>query len=72
LKKYIEDGEEPFQFRIDLRNINQLLTPIDQGLQTLEGRNVTCSDVFTIFIGIAIGYFTMRVSHSTAYPPDLF
>jgi hypothetical protein len=56
LKKYIEDGEESFQFRIDLRNINQLLTPIDRGLQTLEGRNVTCSDVFAIFIGITIGF----------------
>ena len=30
--------------------------PIDQGLQTLEGQNTTCSDVFSIFIGIAIGF----------------
>jgi hypothetical protein len=35
---------------------NLLLTPIDQGLKTLEGQNTMCSDVFSIFIGIAIGF----------------
>jgi hypothetical protein len=56
LRKYIETGPESFTFRIQLHHINLLLTPIDRGLQTLEGQNTTCSDVFAIFIGIAIGF----------------
>lgn len=45
-----------FAFRTQLHNINMLLTPIARGLQTLEGQNTTCSDVFHIFVGIAIGF----------------
>lgn len=33
-----------------------LLKPIARGLKTLESTQVTCSDVFTIWIGIAIGF----------------
>ncbi len=33
-----------------------LLTPIDRGLETLEGQNTTCSDVFFVYVGIAIGF----------------
>ena len=56
LRKYIETGPESFTFQIQLHHINLLLTPMDWGLQTLEGQNTTCSDVFSIFIGIAIGF----------------
>jgi hypothetical protein len=56
LQKYIETGPESFTFWIQLHHINLLLTPIDQGLQTLKGQNTTCSDVFAIFIGITIGF----------------
>ena len=45
-----------FAFHTQLHNINMLLTPIARGLQTLEGQNTTCSDVFHIFIGIAIRF----------------
>jgi hypothetical protein len=33
-----------------------LLKPISRGLKTLESSLVTCSDVFNIWIGIAIGF----------------
>lgn len=39
--------------------MNQLLTPIAHGLETLEGQNTTCSDVFHIYIGIAVNFVTM-------------
>ena len=56
LQGYNETGPESFTFRIQLHHINLLLTPINWGLQTLEGQNTTCSDVFSIFIGITIGF----------------
>ena len=56
LHKYIEPGAESYKFLSDLHNINLLLTPIACGLKTLKGQNTTCSDVFNIWIGIAIGY----------------
>lgn len=36
--------------------IDALMTPITRGLTTLEGQNTTCSDVFSIYVGIAIGF----------------
>jgi hypothetical protein len=39
--------------------VNQLLTPIARGLETLEGQNTTCSDVFHVYIGIAVNFVTM-------------
>lgn len=56
LRKYIETGPDSLTFRGQLYQINLLLKPVARGLQTLEGQNTTCSDVFSIFIGIAIGF----------------
>lgn len=56
LHQYIENGPTLYQFLSDLHNINLMLSPIARGLKTLEGQNSTCSDVFNIYIGIAIGY----------------
>jgi hypothetical protein len=56
LQKYIQPGPDSYKFRTELHHINMLLTPIDRGLQTLEGQNTTCSDVMAIFIGIVIGF----------------
>ncbi|KAJ7855067.1 hypothetical protein B0H13DRAFT_1903287, partial [Mycena leptocephala] len=55
--KYFE-ANSPAQlgFRLQLYNINMLLKPISRGLKTLESSQVTCSDVFNIWIGIAIGF----------------
>ena len=39
--------------------MNQLLTPIARGLETLEGQNTTCSDVFHVYIGIAVNFVAM-------------
>ncbi|KAJ6582800.1 hypothetical protein B0H10DRAFT_1962377 [Mycena sp. CBHHK59/15] len=39
-----------------LFSINMLLKPISRGLKTLESTQVTCSDVFNIWIGITIGF----------------
>ena len=55
-RRYIEPGAEPYKFLIDLHNINLLLTPIACRLKTLKGQNTTCSDIFNIWIGIAISY----------------
>ncbi|KAJ6608185.1 hypothetical protein B0H10DRAFT_1816329 [Mycena sp. CBHHK59/15] len=38
-----------------LYNIN-MLKPISRGLETLESSQVTCSDVFNIWIGLGIGF----------------
>ena len=56
LHKYIETRAESYKFLSDLHNINLLITPIACGLKTLEGQNTTCSDVFNIWIGIAVSY----------------
>ncbi|KAJ6569997.1 hypothetical protein B0H10DRAFT_1713172, partial [Mycena sp. CBHHK59/15] len=44
------------EFRLQLYNINMLLKPISRGLKTLESSQVTCSDVFNIWIGLGIGF----------------
>ncbi|KAJ7601673.1 hypothetical protein DFH06DRAFT_1025246, partial [Mycena polygramma] len=52
------DNDSPAQylFCLQLYNINMLLTPIARGLKTLESSQVTCLDVFNVWIGIAIGF----------------
>ena len=59
LQKYILPGPNSLRFQLDLHNMNTLLTPIAHGLETLEGQNTTCSDVFHIYIGIAINFVSM-------------
>jgi hypothetical protein len=36
--------------------IGRLLNPIARGLKTLEEQQVTCSDVFFIYIGLAVAF----------------
>ncbi|KAJ3982258.1 hypothetical protein F5890DRAFT_1444888, partial [Lentinula detonsa] len=56
LRKYIALGTDRLRFQIELNHIDALLQPIARGLTTLEGQNTTCSDVFYVFVGIAIGF----------------
>ncbi|KAJ7898237.1 hypothetical protein B0H14DRAFT_2332265, partial [Mycena olivaceomarginata] len=57
LKQYfVNDSPAQLKFRLQLYNINMLLTPVARGLKTLESSQVTCSDVFNVWIGIAIGF----------------
>ncbi|KAF7980497.1 hypothetical protein HWV62_37998 [Athelia sp. TMB] len=56
LAKFFTPGPDSWKFQSQLHQINGLLTPIARGLETLEGQNTTCSDVFSIFVGIAIGF----------------
>ncbi|KAJ7435662.1 hypothetical protein B0H11DRAFT_2366700, partial [Mycena galericulata] len=53
---FVNDSPAQLRFRLQLYNINMLLTPIARGLKTLESSQVTCSDVFNVLIGIAIGF----------------
>ncbi|KAJ7230968.1 hypothetical protein B0H12DRAFT_1029740, partial [Mycena haematopus] len=53
---FINDSPAQLTFRLHLYNINMLLKPIARGLKSLESSQVTCSDVFNIWIGIAIGF----------------
>lgn len=59
LRKYILPGPDSLRFQLDLHNVNCLLTPIARGLETLEGQNTTCSDVFHVYVGIAINFVFM-------------
>lgn len=52
---------------MQLAQITLILTPIARGLQTLEGQNTTCSDVWIIFTGIAIGFQNVFLDSSTIY-----
>ncbi|KAF8809453.1 hypothetical protein BYT27DRAFT_7222383 [Phlegmacium glaucopus] len=83
LQKYIQPGPDSYKFRTELHHINMLLTPIDRGLQTLEGQNTACSDVMAVFIGIAIGFTnvfkdssdvinTYRTKTYGDFTPDMF
>ncbi|KAJ6569911.1 hypothetical protein B0H10DRAFT_1964926 [Mycena sp. CBHHK59/15] len=57
LRKYVEVGsEENGTFRTELTQIGRLLNPIARALKTLEGQQVTCSDVFFIYIGLAVAF----------------
>ncbi|KAJ7267564.1 hypothetical protein B0H12DRAFT_1010268, partial [Mycena haematopus] len=57
LQKYLmADSPDQLNLRAQLYNINMLLKPIARGLKTLESAQVTCSDVFNIWIGLAIGF----------------
>ncbi|KAJ6620989.1 hypothetical protein B0H10DRAFT_2354472 [Mycena sp. CBHHK59/15] len=53
---FIANSLAQLTLRLQLYNINMLLKPISRGLKTLESPQVTCSDVFNIYIGIAIGF----------------
>ncbi|KAJ6541517.1 hypothetical protein B0H19DRAFT_958384 [Mycena capillaripes] len=53
---FVNDSPAQLKLRAQLYNINMLLKPISRGLKTLESTQVTCSDVFNIWIGIAIGF----------------
>lgn len=52
---------------MQLAQITLLLTPIARGLQTLEGQNTTCSDVWIIFTGIAIGFQNVFLDSSMIF-----
>ncbi|KAJ7654922.1 hypothetical protein B0H17DRAFT_956624, partial [Mycena rosella] len=51
-----KDSDEYDSFRRQLKQVGRLLNPIARGLQTLEGQQVTCSDVFFIWIGLAVAF----------------
>ncbi|KAJ7170463.1 hypothetical protein C8R43DRAFT_1103347 [Mycena crocata] len=53
---FVADSPAQLDLRSQLYNINMLLKPISRGLKSLESSQVTCSDVFNIWIGIAIGF----------------
>ncbi|KAJ7281114.1 hypothetical protein C8J57DRAFT_1057788, partial [Mycena rebaudengoi] len=53
---FISNSPEQRKLRGQLYDINMLLKPVSRGLKTLESSQVTCSDVFNIWIGIAIGF----------------
>ncbi|KAJ7199023.1 hypothetical protein GGX14DRAFT_373488, partial [Mycena pura] len=53
---FIQNSDMQVDFRRQLYYVNMLLKPISRGLKTLESAKVTCSDVFNIWIGIAIGF----------------
>ncbi|KAJ6620329.1 hypothetical protein B0H10DRAFT_1791869, partial [Mycena sp. CBHHK59/15] len=54
--KAVTNSTANLELRLQLNNINMLLQPISRGLKTLESSQVTCSDVFNIYVGIAIGF----------------
>ncbi|KAJ6550348.1 hypothetical protein B0H10DRAFT_1850539, partial [Mycena sp. CBHHK59/15] len=57
VRSYVEVGsEENGTFRTELTQIGRLLNPIARALKTLEGQQVTCSDVFFIYIGLAVAF----------------
>ncbi|KAJ7251941.1 hypothetical protein C8J57DRAFT_1036323, partial [Mycena rebaudengoi] len=67
LQQYlIANSPEQLTFRPQLYNINMLLKPVSRGLKTLESSQVTCSDVFNIWIGIAIGFKEVFSTPNTA------
>ncbi|KAJ6613173.1 hypothetical protein B0H10DRAFT_1806083, partial [Mycena sp. CBHHK59/15] len=43
-------------FRLQLNQISRLLNPISRALKTLEGQNTTPSDIFLIYIGLAVAF----------------
>ncbi|KAJ6616368.1 hypothetical protein B0H10DRAFT_1799689, partial [Mycena sp. CBHHK59/15] len=65
---FINDSPAQLTFRLHLYNINMLLKPIARGLKTLESSQVTCSDVFNIWIGIAIGFQEVFIKPGTCDP----
>ncbi|KAJ7503587.1 ribonuclease H-like domain-containing protein [Mycena galericulata] len=57
LRKYVESGsDENGTLRMQLNQIGRLLNPIARALKTLEGQQTTCSDVFFIYIGLAVAF----------------
>ena len=57
LRKYFEENSDEYDiFRHQLKQVGRLLDPIARGLKTLEGQQVTCSDVFFIWIGLGVAF----------------
>ncbi|KAJ7720985.1 hypothetical protein DFH07DRAFT_760655, partial [Mycena maculata] len=57
VRAYVQAGsDENSTFRTELTQIGRLLNPIARALKTLEGQQVTCSDVFFIYIGLAVAF----------------
>ena len=67
VRKYLEDGDLANSFKADLRSVNKLLTPIARGLTTIEGQMVMLSDIFSVFIGIAIAFGRMFLNPSERF-----
>lgn len=69
LQQYFEaNSPAQLQFRLQLYNINMLLKPISRGLKTLESSQVTCSDVFNIWVGLTIGFKEVFSGESMSRP----
>ncbi|KAJ7193229.1 hypothetical protein GGX14DRAFT_372062, partial [Mycena pura] len=51
-----ENSDDYDDFRRQLKHVGRLLDPIARGLQTLEGQQTTCSDVFFIWIGLGVAF----------------
>ncbi|KAJ6527323.1 hypothetical protein DFH09DRAFT_935685, partial [Mycena vulgaris] len=57
LRKFVQPGtDENSKFRLQLNQIGRLLNPISRALKTLEGQNTTPSDIFFIYIGLAVAF----------------
>ncbi|KAJ7911765.1 hypothetical protein B0H13DRAFT_1614238, partial [Mycena leptocephala] len=62
-----ENSEGYDIFRGQLKQVGRLLDPIARGLQTLGGQQVTCSDVFFIWVGLGVAF-----QRAFSYPDELF
>ncbi|KAF8190587.1 hypothetical protein K438DRAFT_1591993 [Mycena galopus ATCC 62051] len=49
-------SDENSSFRTQLTHVGRLLNPIARALKTLEGQQVTCSDVFFIHVGLGVAF----------------
>lgn len=56
MKVFLPGGEEHYAFMQQASFVRSLLQPIARALKSVEGNNVTLSDVFNCWIGIAVGY----------------
>ncbi|KAJ6564273.1 hypothetical protein B0H19DRAFT_941477 [Mycena capillaripes] len=54
--KGLSGSDENSSFRTQLTQVGRLLNPIARALKTLEGQQVTCSDVFFIYVGLAVAF----------------
>jgi hypothetical protein len=56
IKQYLGNDDLSHEFLGELRIVIRILVPIRRGLLTLEGQQITPSDVFFVFTGVAIGF----------------
>ncbi|KAF7314722.1 hypothetical protein MKEN_00946200 [Mycena kentingensis (nom. inval.)] len=56
VERYLKENMDNLRLKQNLKVVNALLTPIDRGLKTLEGLTTTLSDVFMVYIRIAVGF----------------